>query len=1416
MRLMRYRYDSILVVGWLVCSMMGGCEPEFASSSDDVDGAPSDSRDAGPGDTTDDADPDTASTPAYESAEWAGDAWTPAEAPEPTELLDELPAVDRLTDRLDSYFEGRISQRLYIQTDKPLYRPGETIWIKTWNLVARDLTGGGDTSGLTYKLLGPNGDALETKRVLERAGHATNDFELDEDVDGGAYTIRVETMEGDHQVERSIHVADFESPRLKKELEFMQDTYSPGDTVTATVEVKRGTDQPLADHPLTGRAFVGDRPMADVDATTDANGRATIEFRLPETLETDNAVFGVRIRDAQVTESVIRMIPLTLDELDLEFYPEGGQLVEGLPSRVYFEAETSDGESASIEGTIIDGEGNEVTTVESYERGMGRFALTPREGETYRARLERPSGETTTVELSEARSSGCVLRHYDDFDGRLEATRMGVRCTSSQRVVLAAFMRNNVLDAAAVEVPEGEPAVVHLKPDNRAIAGWQGVTRVTLFDDSLVPLAERLVYRQRRNRLEIDLEPDREAYNPRDTVALTVRTRGPSGEMRPARVALSVVDDKVLSYADDSSGRMFSNLLLQPELPGEIERPQWYFDLEEREAARALDLLMGTHGYRDFECQMIVEGGRARDHVPTRKGMSRSKRVRNWQQLTARPDHPRDELQRREPEIHRLDQPSSSREGYKGGRLPEPEVHNRRITGSMDDDSRVGRGTGIRGGDAFRTGRGRRWAKVREFPTPDYAGDYRGVRNDFRDTVYWNPDIRTGPDGEATVEFPLSDAITSFRAIGEGVGAGMPGRGQAVFRSHRPFGMTAKLPLEVSADDRVEIPVTLMNERDEPTEGGLTASFGELLSLNDEQSAESTFSLKSGQRKSRYFTLDVTGTRGESKVQLEAETLGMTDSLERTVTVAPRGFPRSIAHSGQLDDDPVEHTVDVSDAYPGTTTGSIELYPNPVATMLEGTEGMLSKPHGCFEQVSSSNYPNIMIVRYLQHSGVPAPDTLKRARSLLEEGYGKLVGYELDGGGFSVFGDPPASLVHTAYGLRQVDAMSEVWSGVDDDLVERTAQWLLARRDRGGGFEESDDQLGYRPPSTRVTDAYVAYSLAEAGWSDEMGEVVETQARRARQSNNPYELALATHTLLAAGHEAASRGGKRLAAMQRESGAWTGASRSITSSYPTSVNIETTGLAASALLEVGGYRSAARRGIQWLNQRRHSNGTWGSTQRTVMALQAIGTYAKDIREQQGPGGIRATVDGETVAETSWTAGRVDPLSVPLPPHLAQGEHTLALQRTEGDGPEIPYKIGVNYRTEHPDNHPDAPLKLKTRLANDDLEMGEAVQMKATIENTSTRELGMTLIHVALPGGLVPQRWQLETLREDGEIAYCETRERDVLLYMHGMEPESSARIPLTLKAQFPGRYRGQASRAYPYYSEDRTYWTEPMEVDIER
>lgn len=1426
------------------------------------------------------------------SSQTAAPLQTTLAALEPAAPLPATDASRRLDAALDQFHAEHPARRGYLAVDKPLYKPGETLWFRAFDLADATLDDTAEGAiGLTVTLLDPRGATVAEKRVFDSAGVANGEFDLPAGLPGGEYTLRAVGDRGG-TVERHVILAAYEAPRVKKKLEFLRKAYGPGDAVQAAVALERATGGALARHAATGQVVIDGAEVARVPIMTDAAGNAVVRFSLPAQIARGDGLLTILVDDGGVTESIQKRIPITLDHLAIAIFPEGGALVRDLPGRVYLRATNLLAKPADVEGKVVDDTGAEVARFRSVHDGMARFDLTPRAGRRYHLEVTRPAGIAERYEVPAAEASGCAMQAVDDFASARPEVRVAVWCAKPQPVVATAVLRGKRVATAVGAARADRPTVLALPTP----AGAQGATRVTLFDRSLAPLAERLVYRHRGADLKVTITPDQPSYTPRAPVTLTVATADADGKPVAADLALAVTDDTVLSFADDKTGHLLARLYLEAEMPGQIvEEPNFYFG-DDPLAAESLDLVLGTQGWRRFDWTPVL----AAPPPPPREPITAPWDFvgEYWRDDRARP-HPRkapkDAPAADQPEEAVVAKAEPARPAMAQVEAPlppiappdakappavpppappaedarrvvnadllqplaEPEAAEQRAMpmeadepamaagrdwdgeaggGDWDDEAVVARGPMRRADDREAGARNRRfqvrvaddglldevggeweeppqWAYARQFPLPSYDPRYDGPRVDFRDTVLWAPSVRTSADGTAKVTFPLSDAVTSFRATAEGIGAGKAGRGEAVIASKLPVSLAVKLPLEVSRGDRIRLPVTITNETERAQDAKLTTTFGPAFQVTG--TTPPTIALAPRESRTLFYDLAVVGdgrdpAAGKATLALEASRLR--DQVERTIRVVEVGFPEELARAGTLERS-VRHELTLGAAIGDAYDAKVTLYPSPIASITRGTEALIAEPGGCFEQASSTNYPNVMVMSYIATGESVDPAVVERSKGMLDRGYKLLTGYESPEKGYEWFGGDPGHEALTAYGLMEFRDMKAVYD-VDDAMVERTATWLMKRRDGDGGFQRNPRALdSFGAATAEVTNAYIVYALTEAGRASDLGPELAAQARVAAATSDPYILALATNSLQNAKLPAARDAVARLLGKQAEDGSFPGADHSITRSGGTALAIETTSLAALALMKSGpAAMPAVRKSIDWLNQQREGGGAYGSTQSTILAFKALTAYAAYASRTKAPGVVTVKVDGKEVARVAYEAGHQGALAIDLAKFLHRGKNVIDLTLDSREG--MPYGLGVSYRTTQPPSSPRTQVALTTRLERTNVPVGESATLRVTLENKTNHGLPMTLARVGLPGGLTFQTWQLKELRDKKLIDFYETREREVILYLRAMKPGATVELPLELKADIPGTFTAPASSAYLYYTDEDKVWVAPSQVTI--
>lgn len=506
--------------------------------------------------------------------------------------------LDALTKSIDGQLGEANAREMYVFVDKPLYHPGETVWFRAFEVARKSLTSVAGEHGVTFELLDPRGAKVLEKRVLSKSGVATNDFALPAGIVGGAYLLRA-TSDGGVKEERAITVSTYELPRVRKTIDFGRTTYSPGDRVTATVMLSRVTGEPMTGAKVTAVISVDGNDLARFQPMVDGKGRAFLVFDLPRRITKGEVFVNLQVDVGGVVESMQRRIPVTLDEVTVTAFPEGGDLVSGLPSRVYLAGRDPQGKPAEIEGRVMDETGRVVTTFKSVHAGMARVAMTPQEGHKYFVKLTHPSRDVA-FPIPVAKSSGCTLETEDDYRSSRADIVAKVRCTTPQRVFATAVLRDKIMSRTTAETRAGEPTEIHLPTD-----AARGAVRVTLWVDDRTPVAERLVYRGLGNELRVSVTADKASYVPRERVTLTVKATDASGAPAKADFALAVVDDAVINLADDKSPNILADLYLLPEMPGQrVHEPNFYYS-SDKKAPESMDLLMGTQGFRRFTWKWV-------------------------------------------------------------------------------------------------------------------------------------------------------------------------------------------------------------------------------------------------------------------------------------------------------------------------------------------------------------------------------------------------------------------------------------------------------------------------------------------------------------------------------------------------------------------------------------------------------------------------------------------------------------------------------------------------------------------------------------------------------------------------------------------------------------------------------------------
>jgi uncharacterized protein YfaS (alpha-2-macroglobulin family) len=499
----------------------------------------------------------------------------------------------------------------FVSTDKPIYHAGEKVYMRGVVLNAADHKPTAGAEGLcpTVQIKGPKGDVVADGAVSPENSVWGCAWEVPQGQAGGEYTVAVSyPWQGYAPAERKFDIRAYRAPRLKSQITFLRDGYGPGEKVSATLDVKRAEGGAPEGARVTVSARVDGIEIKGGTTRVDAAGLAHVSFELPRHIPRGEGTLALVVEDGGVVETASKTIPILLQTVDMQIYPEGGDLVAGYKNRVYVQALQPNGKPADLVGQLIcKDDAGKITEFRTEHEGRGRFEFIPAENKSYYLAISQPAGIKTVYPLPRAKHAGAVIHSDKDVFNKGEAVAVHVGCTSkSFRVSIS--KREQELASRPVVAAAGDAtgggatgggATHSLSFD--LPPNIDGVLTVTVWDNKGLPLAERLIFRQPANPLNISIKADKQSYIPGQPAKLTVKTTDGHGKPVSAVVGLTVTDDSVLEMVEkrEQAPRLPVMVYLEPEVK-DLADAHVYMDPKNAKAPLDTDLLLGTQGWRRF------------------------------------------------------------------------------------------------------------------------------------------------------------------------------------------------------------------------------------------------------------------------------------------------------------------------------------------------------------------------------------------------------------------------------------------------------------------------------------------------------------------------------------------------------------------------------------------------------------------------------------------------------------------------------------------------------------------------------------------------------------------------------------------------------------------------------------------------
>lgn len=501
-------------------------------------------------------------------------------------------------------------EKVYLQLDKPYYATGDDIWFKAYVTIGSEHRLSTLSGVLNVELIDDRDSVKQHIKLPLINGLTWGNLTLPDTLAEGNYRIRAYTnwmrnAGTEYFFDEHISVINSVDNKVNAHVAYTFGMQNGQQKVNAVINFTDASGFAYTNKEVKYNVYLGPKQVIKGKGITDDKGNISLSF-----INTTNQPVGTgRITtNIQIDKNnlVTKIIPVkaTSANVDVQFFPEGGNLITGVSSKVAFKAVGADGLGADIKGTVTDNAGNTITTFNSQHLGMGEFVLNPHVNTIYKAHIVFADGSENTIALPTALDKGYVLA-IDNKDSstiniKITANRQTYERDLNDTLSLIAQSGGQIYYAA-----KSNPGITSFAASINKSRFPSGIVQFTLFSSKGEPLNERLAFIQNNDQLKLSVNAGK-TYAPRQKVRIQLNAMTADAKPAVGSFSVSVTDETKVPQDENSASSILANLLLTSDLRGYVEQPNYYFNNVSEKTRADMDVLMLTQGYRRFEWKKLL------------------------------------------------------------------------------------------------------------------------------------------------------------------------------------------------------------------------------------------------------------------------------------------------------------------------------------------------------------------------------------------------------------------------------------------------------------------------------------------------------------------------------------------------------------------------------------------------------------------------------------------------------------------------------------------------------------------------------------------------------------------------------------------------------------------------------------------
>ena len=521
-------------------------------------------------------------------------------------------SLKTIVDRSQKLIQDYPSEKVYLHFDKPYYAVGDTIWFKAYVGTGQDLPS--DLSKVLYvDVISENDTLVRSMKLPVVNTSAYGSITLDPSVYKSsnyrirAYTYWMLNFSDDYFFTKNIKVGNAINRNIITNISLSGQNPESAPTITANILYKDPEGKPFANKKISWSLISKFETIARGRETSNAEGMVSLKLSAGQKAALDTGILET-VLEAETGKLITSQFPLknSFSEADFQFFPEGGDLIENVSSKVAFKAVQEKGLGLDVKGEIVDNTGKVISSIQSKHLGMGSFTLLPESGKTYKANLSFSNGIKKTIPLPQAKASGIAISVVSSTASniilQLSSNPAFFAQNRDKNFYLIARSKGVICFAAQTNL-----ATMSIGASIAKNKFPTGIVQITLFTNKGEPLTERLVFINQTDVSSLSINTDKKVYGSRQPVKMNISAKTRNAPVE-GNFSLSVINESKVPHSEDEETTILSSFLISSELRGYIEKPNYYFNQTNEKKLADLDLLMLTQGYRKFSYEDIIKG----------------------------------------------------------------------------------------------------------------------------------------------------------------------------------------------------------------------------------------------------------------------------------------------------------------------------------------------------------------------------------------------------------------------------------------------------------------------------------------------------------------------------------------------------------------------------------------------------------------------------------------------------------------------------------------------------------------------------------------------------------------------------------------------------------------------------------------